>query len=452
MRFVVGPDVRSRDDRLHPDGPSPATPRPRTWSREPATVRRMERVGPYEVTELLAAGGMAEIFLGRKMGPGGFEKQLVIKRITKKLIGDREIESMFLDEARVQALLDHPNVVQIYDFGEERGSYFIAMELVRGATLRWIIDNATAVQRQIPLQHALRIVGDVLSGLHHAHERAGEDGAPLNLIHRDISPVNILVARNGVAKLCDFGVAKSGLQSVMTRVGIVKGKFRYMSPEQINAEALDRRADVFAVGTVLWEMLVGRRLFDHQSEDDVVAAIRAGNYPAPSDLRPGLPRVVDRILRRALHPARDRRFRSAREFQLACEEVLRMLPQASNSVLVGEYVSSELDGTAGLGVPSRRRKSSSETDSLLASGFEALDPPVPSSPTRISAPPTTDFDDVPDSPPPPPTLLGRVGGAAVMLPAVVFGGIGKGIELLTSRIAARRQVPQVRIARVRHRD
>lgn len=412
----------------------------------------LERVGPYEVTELLASGGMAEIFLGRKAGPGGFQKQLVIKRITKRLVGDREIEAMFLDEARVQALLDHPNIVQIYDFGEEKGSYFIAMELVRGATLRWVIDNAAAVHRPIPTQHALRIVSDVLAGLHYAHERAGDDGAALKLIHRDISPVNVLLTRSGIAKLCDFGVAKSEIQSVHTRVGIVKGKFRYMSPEQLNGDPIDRRADLFAVGVVLWEMLVGRRLFDQYDEDDVVAAIRSGSYPPPSDLRPGLPRAVDRILRRALHLQRERRFRSARELQLACEEVLRLLPHASNSVLVGEYLSAELDGTAGLGVPTRRRQTSAESDSLVASGFQALDPPVPSSPTRISAPPSDEVEELPENPPPPPGLLGRLGGAVLMAPAVLFAGVGKSVEHLGARLSPRRDEPRVRIARTRHRD
>ncbi len=411
-----------------------------------------ERVGPYEVTELLAAGGMAEIFLGKKLGPGGFEKHLVIKRITKKLIGDREIEAMFLDEARVQALLDHPNIVQIYDFGEERGSYFIAMELIRGATLRWVIDNANAVRRPVPLQHALRIAGDVLSGLHYAHERAEDDGTPLRLIHRDISPVNVLISRSGIAKLCDFGVAKSEMQRVMTRAGIVKGKFRYMSPEQLNAEPLDRRADLFAVGTVLWEMLAGRRLFDSQSEDDVVTAIRSGNYPPPSDYRPGLPRPVDRILRRALHPNRDRRFRSAREFQLACEEIMRLLPQASNSVLVGEYVSSELDGTAGLGVPTRKRRYTPENDSLVASGFEALDPPVPSAPTSISAPPSAEIEDPIGMVAPPPTILGRMLGAALVFPAAVFGGFGKAIEGIGALVSPRKKQPEVRISRTQMRD
>jgi serine/threonine-protein kinase len=412
-----------------------------------------ERVGPYEVTELLAAGGMAEIFLGRKPGPGGFEKPLVIKRITKKLIGDREIEAMFLDEARVQALLDHPNIVQIYDFGEEKGSYFIAMELIRGATLRWVIDNATAVRRPIPLQHALHIASDILSGLHYAHERSDDDGTPLKLIHRDISPVNILISKSGIAKLCDFGVAKSEMQRVMTRAGIVKGKFRYMAPEQLNAEAIDRRADLFSVGAVLWEMLVGRRLFDHGSEDDVVAAIRAGDYPAPSDFRPGLPRPVDRILRRALHANRDRRFRSGREFQLACEEILRLLPQASNSVLVGEYVTAELDGTAGLGVPTRKRQYTPENDSLVASGFEALDPPVPSSPTTINQPPSADIEEPQSSVAPAPTILGRMFAAGLLLLAMVFGGFGKAFEGIVSLISPRnKDTPEVRISRTQMRD
>ena len=141
---------------------------------------------------------------------------------------------------------------------------------------------------------------------------------------------------------------------MLTRAGIVKGKFRYMSPEQLNADSLDRRADVFAVGVCLWEMLVGRRLFDSVNEDDVVAAIRSGNYPAPSEFRPGMPRAIDRILRRALQPRPEKRFRTARDFQLACEEILRLLPTASNSVLVGEYVSAELDGTAEIRTEKKR--------------------------------------------------------------------------------------------------
>ena len=410
-----------------------------------------EKIGPYEVTELLAAGGMAEIFVGRKTGPGGFEKPLVVKRIHKKLLGDREIEAMFVDEARVQALLDHPHIVQIYDFGEDRGSYFIAMEYIAGATLRWVIDNANAVRRPVPIQHTLRIAGDVLCGLHYAHERIDDDGQPLKLIHRDISPVNVLVARSGQAKLCDFGVAKSEIQRVMTRAGIVKGKFRYMSPEQINAEPLDRRADVFAVGCVLWELLVGRRLFDHANEDDVVSAIRGGNYPDASDHRPGLPKAIDKILRRALHPNRDKRYRNAREFHLTLEETLRLLPAASNSVLVGEYVSAELDGTVAEYASRTVKRPAPEPEAFLASGFEMLDPPVPSAPTMISLPPQSAIEEA-DSEPnsrPPPTTIGRLIGASLMAPAALFSGLGVGVEKLVGLLSGKRRQPSVRVTRTR---
>ncbi len=412
-----------------------------------------ERIGPYEVTELLAAGGMAEIFVGKKTGPGGFEKPLVVKRIHKKLLGDREIEAMFVDEARVQALLDHPHIVQIYDFGEDRGSYFIAMEYIAGATVRWVIDNANAVRRPVPVQHAVRIAADVLCGLHYAHERADDDGQPLRLIHRDISPVNVLVARSGQAKLCDFGVAKSELQRVMTRAGIVKGKFRYMSPEQLNAEAIDRRADVFAVGCVLWELLVGRRLFDAASEDDVVAAIRGGNYPDPSDLRPHAPKVLDRILRRALHPNREKRYRTAREFHLALEDALRELPIASNAVLVGEYVSAELDGTVAEYSSRSIKRPAPSPEAFLASGFEMLDPPVPSAPTLISLPPDTlgngDESDSQAQARTTPGTWGRLLGASIMAPAAIFSGVGMAIEKAAAALQERKPGPTVRVTRTR---
>jgi serine/threonine protein kinase len=414
-----------------------------------------ERVGPYAVTELLASGGMAEIYIGHKSGPGGFEKALVVKRIHKKLLGDREIEAMFVDEARVQALLDHPNIVQIYDFGEDKGSYFIAMEFIGGATLRWVIDNAVAVRRPLPMGHALRICGDVLNGLHFAHEAADKDGSPLRLIHRDISPVNILVGRSGVAKLCDFGVAKSELQRVMTRAGIVKGKFRYMAPEQINAEPLDRRADIFSVGCVLWEMLVGRRLFDQATEDDAVHAIRAGNYPDASDHAAGVPKTLDRILRRALHPNRDKRYRSAREFHLACEEVLRTVPGGSNAVALGEYVSAELDGTVAEYSRTVKRPMP-EPEAFLGSGFEMLDPPVPTSPTVITLPRvSTHAEDSSDLlPRPPPTSLGRVLGAVLMAPAALVSLPGLMLEKILASFpsgtsgSAKKQ-PQVQVTRTR---
>lgn len=404
-------------------------------------MHRPESVGPYEVLQLLAAGGMAEVYLARKPGPGGFEKRVVVKRIAKQLLGDREIETMFLDEARIHARLDHPNIVQIHDFGEDKGAYYIAMEFVAGATLRWVIDNATAVRRPIPVHHALRIASDILAGLHSAHELSDDETAePLHLVHRDISPVNILLSRSGTAKLCDFGVAKSELQRVYTRVGIVKGKFRYMAPEQLNGHPLDRRADVFAVGVCLWEMLVGRRLFDHVSEDQAIEAIRAGDYPPPSAYRPDLPRAVDRVIRRAVTLDVERRFRSARAFQLACEELLRLLPRSSNSVLLGEYVARELDGIAGLAPDRRRPAAGGEAASLIGTGFVMLDPAVPLSPTRIVAYEDSAYDEEEEAESlPPPSALGKLAGLVLMAPASAFATIARAVEAVSRAVAPRKE-------------
>jgi len=384
-----------------------------------------ERLGDYEIIQLLAAGGMAEIFLARKTGPGGFEKRVVIKRIAKKLLGDREVEAMFLDEARVQALLDHPNIVQIYELGEEKGSYYIAMEFVPGATLRWVIDNAVAVDRPVPLQHALRIISDLLAGLHYAHQKRDAKGRPLGLIHRDISPVNVLVSRAGVAKVCDFGVAKSKLQSVMTRVGIVKGKFRYMAPEQVEGRILDCRADVFAVGTVLWEMLAGRRLFNQDPEEEVVSVIRAGVYPSVQQFRPDIPRAIDRVLGMALHIKPDKRFANAGEFALALEQILRRLPKGSSTVSLADYLASELEGTASLEKP----LSVDQHDLALLSGsFLALDPPLPQKQpsARASLPALR--------PVRPPAVLrrasvpGKLLTAVLLLPTLAFTLVGLALE------------------------
>lgn len=385
-----------------------------------------ERLGSYNIIQMLAAGGMAEIFLAKKIGPGGFEKRVVIKRITKKLLGDSEVLSMFLDEARVQALLDHPNIVQIYELGEEKGSYYIAMEFVPGATLRWVIDNAVAAGRPVPLRHALRIISDVLAGLHYAHERRDARGRNIGLIHRDISPVNVLVSRAGVAKVCDFGVAKSKLQSVMTRVGIVKGKFRYMSPEQISGAPIDRRTDIFAVGIVLFEILAGRRLFDQQPEEAVAAVIRSGKYPSVLEFRPNLPPVVDRILKTALALKPERRFQSAKDFEQALERVLRLLPKGSNTLLLAEYLANELEGTAGL----EKNDDEDGREDLLSGSFLALDPPLPAKRDKRAEPKPTQATRRLRKASAPAQVL----AAMIVLPFGLFSSLGGLVEYVGHRL------------------
>lgn len=403
------------------------------------------RVGPYEVIQKLAAGGMAEVFLARRPGPGGFEKQVVLKRISRKLRAENEVAAMFRDEASVQAQLDHPNIVQIYDYGEDQGFPYIAMEYVKGATLRWLVDNAKAVLRPIPLQHALRIACDILAGLHFAHERRDHANQPLNLVHRDISPVNILIGRNGIAKLCDFGVAKSEMQSTHTQVGVVKGKFRYMAPEQLNGHGVSRQTDVFAVGLCLWEMLVGRRLFDDTKETGVISAIRSGEYPPPSAVRPELPRAVDRILMRALRLEPEKRFPSARDMHLACEELLRVLPRASNSVLLGEYVSAELDGLIGL-APDRKKLRKPISDAGSATIFQYLDPPLPMQPTQVSAPRDTYAEEVTEALGTP-SLMGRVLSSALLVPAGAFAGFATAAQTIGQFALKKRRDNGVKVTR-----
>ncbi len=398
-----------------------------------------ERVGPYEILQLLAQGGMAEIFLARRVGPGGFEKRVVIKRIAKKLLGDGEIEAMFMDEARVQALLDHPHIVQIYDFGEDDGNYYIAMEFVAGATLRWFIDNARAKGRVVPLHHALRIMADVLGALHYAHVLEDDLGQPLGVIHRDISPVNVLVARTGHAKLCDFGVAKSQLQTHLTRVGIVKGKFRYMSPEQLCGEPIDRRVDVFGVGVCFWELLTGRRLFHHKDEGDVVRAIRSGAYPRPSSLRSDLPKAVDRLLRKALQRDPAERFDTAREFELSCEELLKHLPKGSTSALLSRYARGEIDGRA---ENTRVRTATHRIESVWESGFEALDPPVPGHDDEV---PLEDEQTIPRTEGA--STLTRAASLALSAPAGAFAGVAKTAKVVENALRRGQTDPEVNITR-----
>ncbi|MBL90983.1 MAG: hypothetical protein CMH56_04125 [Myxococcales bacterium] len=302
-----------------------------------------EKVGPYDVLGPLATGGMAEVYLARTTGPGGFEKQVVLKRIAKKLLGEEKARVMFCDEARLQALLNHQNIVQIYDFGVQEGDFFIVMEYVPGCSLRWLIDRTRQNEAFLPLGLSLRIAADILSGLDHAHNLHDLRGQPVDMIHRDISPVNILLSKSGIAKLIDFGVAKSELQRQLTQAGVLKGKFPYMAPEQMAGGVFDHRVDLFSVGVCLWEMLTGRRLFRFKNNNQVVRAILMGNYPPPSAYRSDLPASIDRLLHRALTLEPDNRFQTASVFQMECESLMHRLGLSANSATFSNYLNTVLN-------------------------------------------------------------------------------------------------------------
>jgi phosphate/phosphite/phosphonate ABC transporter binding protein len=257
------------------------------------------RVGRYEILERLAIGGMAEVYLARERAAHGLTRLVVIKRILPHLAQHESMVQMFLQEARIAARINHPNVVQILELGEDGGFPFIAMEYVAGSTLRDLIVETQRQGRLIPVAVALHLMQQACAGTHAAHELKDISGKPANLVHRDLTPHNLMVDGDGHLKLLDFGIAKEQ-ESEHTRTGVLKGKIRYMSPEQCNQEVLDRRSDIFTLAIVLWEMLAGERLFERQTELMTMQAIAAGQIRDLRPLRPEVPEPIVQALEMAL--------------------------------------------------------------------------------------------------------------------------------------------------------
>src|SRR6476659_6586863 len=265
---------------------------------------------------------MAEIFLARVSGLPGFHKMVVIKRILPQLATKTDFVEMFLDEARIAATLQHPNVVQMYDVGVVDGNYFIAMEYLHGEDVRSLSKELQKKEERLPLEHALNIIIGISSGLHYAHEKVGFDGKPLNIIHRDVTPQNIIVTYEGGVKLLDFGIAKASNRFGETRFGTLKGKVPYMSPEQCRGEALDRRSDVFSLGIMLYELTVGRQLYPGKSDFEVLKQIVEGTVVPPRDIDPEYLPALQTIVMRALEKDKDKRYQTAREMQVDLEALV----------------------------------------------------------------------------------------------------------------------------------
>jgi eukaryotic-like serine/threonine-protein kinase len=281
------------------------------------------RLGKYRLLRRLAVGGMAEIFLARVGGIKGFEKLVVLKRILPQHAHDEQLTRMFLDEARLMATLDHPNITQVYDVGQARSSYFFAMEYVHGEDARRILKASLRAGHPVPAEHAIGIITGAAAGLHYAHEKVGPDGQPLQIVHRDVSPSNVLVSYDGTVKVADFGVAKWTAQQTKTVHGTLKGKFQYMSPEQCRGEPLDRRSDVFALGILLYELTTGTRLYQGASDYAILHQIVNNDATPPSVRQPGYAPELEQIVLRALARDRNARFQTAEELQLALEEFAR---------------------------------------------------------------------------------------------------------------------------------
>ncbi|APR84855.1 serine/threonine protein kinase [Minicystis rosea] len=278
-------------------------------------------LGKYRLIAELGHGGMAEVFLAVVRGPAGFNKLVVIKQIRPQLAEDPEFLGMFLDEARLAARLSHPNVVQTNEVGQEDERYFIAMEYLEGQPLNRVIHR---LQKGggFPLAMHLKVVCNTLAGLHHAHELTDYDGTALGVVHRDVTPHNVFVTYDGLVKVVDFGIAKALNSSSETRTGVLKGKVAYMAPEQARGERVDRRADIFSVGVMLWEAATGKRLWKGVPDITILQRLLAGDIPTPRSVKPDIPEKLEAIILKALSQQRDDRHASAADLQLALEGYL----------------------------------------------------------------------------------------------------------------------------------
>ncbi|MEW5738790.1 MAG: protein kinase [Myxococcota bacterium] len=290
-------------------------------------------IGKYQLLRKLATGGMAEVYLARAAGPMGFEKLVVLKRVLPHLAEEENFVTMFLSEARLVAQLNHPNVVQVFDFGEHLGVWFLVMELIDGPNLRALLKRATERKEYLPVPLVARIISLACEGLAYAHDFVEPNsGQHLELVHRDISPDNILISRTGAVKVVDFGIAKVSTQLHHTRTGMVRGKFSYMPPEQLQGEKLDRRADVYALGMCLYELLTGKKPFDTSVEAVVVRAVLYEQFTSASQFRPELPPALLTILDKALAKRRDERYPDCRAMQADLERFI-----ASQGQPVSQY-------------------------------------------------------------------------------------------------------------------
>ncbi len=295
-------------------------------------------LGDYEVIQWIATGGMAEVYVGRRRGARGFTKQVALKRILPQFATDTEFTSMFIDEARLCATLTHPNLVEVFDFGEAKGELFMAMELVEGTTCARLVRAAARRGEAVPLEDALFIVLNVLRGLEYAHDAEDEQGNSLNLVHRDVSPGNVLISRTGAVKLTDFGIVRAAHIERRTDSGQLKGKIGYMSPEQVTGRELDRRSDLFTVGIVLAELLTGRPLFSYGDELDILFRIRDADATVFLRYSTDLPVELSAIVLRALARDPADRFASAGEFAEAIEGFVRAQRLVLSPMRLGAYV------------------------------------------------------------------------------------------------------------------
>ena len=333
-------------------------------------------LGRYVLCDEIASGGMAAVHLGRLVGPVGFARTVAIKRLHPQFAKDPQFVTMFLDEARLAARVRHPNVVPTLDVVAQDGELFLVMEYVHGESLSHLLRVLRLAGKRVPLPVAATLMSGVLQGLHAAHEAKNEHGVPLGIVHRDVSPQNVMVGTDGVARVLDFGVAKAVDQSHTTREGQLKGKLPYMAPEHVRADPITRRTDVFAASVVLWEVLTGQRLFRGETAASLLAQIVEAGAPPPSSIASGISAELDAVVLRGLARDPELRFPTALDMAKALEKAAGSLASQRD---VGEWVAS----VAGERLDQRARRVA-EVESVSTGGVVA--PPAPRSQPGPAAP------------------------------------------------------------------
>lgn len=343
-------------------------------------------LGNYEPLLQLATGGMATVYVARQFGAAGFERLVVVKRVHPHLLSNRDFYDMFRDEARVAAMIHHPNVVPVTDVVEADDELFLVMEYVDSSALSTLLKAANDMGQRLPPAAAVRILVDTLSGLHAAHEAIDMRGNRLEIVHRDVSPQNVIVGSDGASRLIDFGVAKARHRLTETKSGSLKGKYGYMSPEQAKAQPVDRRADLFSAGIVLWEALTGARLFRGDNEFDTIRRIVEAPVPAPSSIAPAVPKPLDTVVLKALARDREQRFRTAAEFIEALEAAYFPAPVRDVAAIVkafcGERLASRRSTLQAM-LEGRIEPLSQSRIPLAASEDEPTNPSAPTSRRRL---------------------------------------------------------------------
>lgn len=307
----------------------------------------MSQPAKYQVLERIDAGGMAEVFKANSTSLQGFQKLVAIKRILPELTKKPRFVRMFLDEAKISLHLNHNNCVQIFDLGRADDTYFIVMEFVDGTDLKHLLTNLQKRREFMPIEQAVYVAIEICKGLAHAHQKCDLEGAPLQIIHRDISPPNILISLEGEVKITDFGLAKAQSQAEVTDPGVVKGKFGYLSPEAADGQVIDQRTDIFAVGILLWEMLCGERLFLGKTDYDTLSQVQRAKYKNVSNYRSEVTPELERIVQTALARDPEKRYSDARSLAEALSACLFRYGKPVTSFDIAHHVQNVRDQSTG---------------------------------------------------------------------------------------------------------